>query len=115
MIINSDFTTEIIDNFFIVSVNLTRATFKEVNQFNKILSNAIRSGYDSILIEMCEVEYIDSTFLGALVVNLKKLMKTKSRFSLVGLKPSVYTIVQNTHLNRTFNIFTSRDEALKKT
>jgi len=62
---------------------------------------------------MDQVEFIESTFLGVLVVNLKKSMLAKGRIMLVGLKSTVYTIVQHTHLNKTFEIFISRKDALK--
>lgn len=108
-----DFITEIIDDIFIVCVKLTRATLKEVNEFNKLLSSAIHNGYKKILVEMHEVEFIDSTFLGVLVVNLKKVTKTEGNLCLIGLRQSVFTIVRHTNLNKTFNIFPSREEALK--
>jgi anti-anti-sigma regulatory factor len=48
-------------------------------ELQKLLSNAINSGYKKILIEMMEVDYIDSTFLGLLVVYLKKSIKNRWR------------------------------------
>lgn len=111
--IMNDFTSEIINDLFIITVNLTRATFKDVSKLQKLLSDAIRNGFKKILIEMNEVDYVDSTFLGLLVVYLKETIKTKGKICLVGLKPSVYTLVQHTHLDKTFNIYISRDDALK--
>jgi anti-anti-sigma factor len=114
MNIHSDFTTDTINNTFIVTVNLSRATFKEVVELQKLLSNALNNGYKKILVEMMEVDYIDSTFLGLLIVYLKKTLRIEGDFYLVGLKPSVYSIIQNTNLDKTFNIHVSRKEALKQ-
>lgn len=111
MITYSDFTTVIENNVFIVSTCLTRATLKEARELNGILSNAICNGYKKIIIEMSEIKFVDSTFLGVLVINLKKLMP-EGKLGLVGLQPNIHTVVENTHLHKTFNIFYSRKEAL---
>ena len=81
-------------------------------ELQKLLSNAINSGYKKILIEMMEVDYIDSTFLGLLVVYLKKVLRIDGDLCLIGLKSSVYSIIQNINLNKTFNIYLSRTEVL---
>ena len=61
---------------------------------------------------MDEVEFIDSTFLGSLVVNLKKIIQVNGKLRLVNLSMPVSTIIKHTGLNKTFEIFNSREEAL---
>lgn len=109
----SGFTTEIINDVFIVTINFNRATFKNAEIMDKLLSNEIATGRSKLLIEMHNVEFVDSTFIGALVINLKKLVLLNGKLILVGLKPSVCSIILQTNLKRTFEIFTSREEALK--
>jgi len=109
----SDFPTETINNVFIININFTRATLKEAELFNKMLNNAMKEGKNQIIIDMHQVEFIDSTFLGVLVVNLKKSILTSGRIMLVGLSPSVNTVVLHANLSRTFEIFSSREDALK--
>lgn len=112
MSILSNFTTESINDVFIVTVELLQATIEQASELNKLLLGAIEKGRHKIIIEMKEVEYMDSTFLGALIINLKKVGSSGGKFMLVGLKPSVETMVNQANLNKIFNIFESREEAL---
>ncbi len=110
---NPDFVTETVNDHFIVTINLKRATIEEAGGLNKILSDAIINGWSKLLIEMHDVEYIDSTFLGALVINLKKIMELNGKFGLIGFKASLHTFIQQMSLDRTFEIYSSRAEAIK--
>lgn len=106
------FVTETVNDAFIVTINLKRATIEEAGELNKILSDAIANGWYKLLIEMHHVEYIDSTFLGALVINLKKTIELNGKFGLVGFKASLHTFIQQMSLDRTFDVYTSREDAL---
>jgi anti-sigma B factor antagonist len=108
-----EFATETVNDVFIVTINLKRATIEEAGRLNKILSSAILNGWNKLLIEMHDVEYIDSTFLGARVINFKKVMELNGKFGLVGFKASLHTFIQQMSLDRTFAIYTSRNEAIK--
>ena len=108
-----NFVTETINDIFILTIKLKRATIEEASELNKVLSNAIEDGWTKLLIEMDDVEYIDSTFLGALVINLKKVIEIKGKFGLIGFKASLHTFIQQMSLDRTFEIYESREEALK--
>ncbi len=69
-------------------------------------------GYNNILIDLSKCSFIDSTFIGALVVTLKKLKLIDGQLKLV----ITNKIIQNAvHLSSTVNIFNtyySLDEAL---
>jgi len=108
-----NFVIETVNDTFILTIKLKRATIEAASELNKELSNAIENGWKKILVEMDEVEYIDSTFLGALVVNYKKVMEIDGKFGLVGFKASLHTFIQQMSLDRTFEIYESRSEALK--
>ena len=108
----NDFVTETVNDIFIVTINLKRATIDEAGNLNKILSDEILNGRSKILIEMHSVEYIDSTFLGALVINFKKTHELNGKFGLIGFNASLHTFIQQMSLDRTFEMYTSREEAL---
>lgn len=108
-----DFNTEIINGALILTVNFSRATYREAREFNNLLSDAAKNGINKLLIEMHEVDFIDSTFLGVLVINLKKVMKVNGKLRLIGLKTSVYSVIKFTNLAKTFEIFGSKEEALE--
>ena len=108
----SDFTVEVQHNIAIITVNLSRATLKEAGEFKNILDNIIAQGFKKIIVDLHEVDFIDSTFLGALVVNLKKLKGAGGKLLLINLNYSVSVVVELTRLNKTFEIFQSKEEAL---
>ncbi len=107
-----DFVTETVNDVFIVTINLKRATIEEAGELNNILSDAIVNGWNKLLVEMYNVEYIDSTFLGALVINLKKTIELNGKFGLIGFNASLHIFIQQMSLDRTFEMYTSREEAL---
>ena len=102
---NPNFVTETVNDTFILTIKLKRATIEEASELNKALSGAIGNGWKKLLVEMDEV--------GALVINLKKIMEIEGKFGLIGFKASLQTIIQQISLDRTFQIYKSREEALE--
>ena len=68
-----DFVREEHGSVLVEKVNLTRATLKEAEEFKSHLVADIKNGWQKIVVDLSECEFIDSTFLGALVVSLKKI------------------------------------------
>lgn len=108
-----DFTKEIFGDVTVEVVNLTRATMKEAEEFKKILSNDIDLGARKIVVDLSECEFIDSTFLGALVVSLKKITALGGDLKLVGFQPSVHSMFELTRMYRVFEAFPSKKEAIE--
>ena len=79
-----EFTKETYDKVLVEIVNLERATLKEAEQFKKVLIEDIQDGYKNLVVDLNSCEFIDSTFLGALVVSLKKATSLGGDLRLVG-------------------------------
>ncbi|MGA7723040.1 MAG: STAS domain-containing protein [Ignavibacteriaceae bacterium] len=108
-----DFTKEKHDDVIIEVVNLTRATLKEAEEFKQTLVQDIEAGARKIIVDLNECEFIDSTFLGALVVSLKKITNLGGDLRLVGFQPAVHSMFELTRMYRVFEAFKSTEEALK--
>jgi anti-anti-sigma factor len=108
-----DFTKEVYGNVLLEIVNLTRATLKEAEEFKQILTQDIESGWRKIVIDLSECEFIDSTFLGALVVSLKKVTTLGGDLRLIGFQPAVHSMFELTRMYRVFEAFSTREEAIK--
>jgi anti-anti-sigma factor len=108
-----DFTKEIYGNVLLEVVNLTRATLKEAEEFKQILTEDIESGWRKIVIDLAECEFIDSTFLGVLVVSLKKVTALGGDLRLIGFQPAVHSMFELTRMYRVFEAFKTREEAIK--
>ena len=94
-----------------LTVNLVRATLKEADEFKNILMKDIAAGKKNIVVDLSSCEFIDSTFLGTLVISLKKVTAIGGDIKLVGFKPAVRSMFELTRISRVFETFNSADEA----
>ena|SRR5664279_4269561 len=108
-----DFIQEKHSNVIVEVVSITRATMKEADEFKQILLKDIESGYRKIVVDLTECEFIDSTFLGALVVSLKRITGLGGDLKLVGFQDAVNTMFQLTRMYRVFETFSTKEEAVK--
>lgn len=97
----------------IISVNLKRATLSDAEEFKDILVGEIQNGIKKIVVDISDCEFIDSTFLGALVVSLKKLTALDGDLRLVGFQPAVHSMFELTRMYRVFESFKSKEEAVQ--
>jgi anti-anti-sigma factor len=107
-----DFIKEKHNNVLVEIVTLERATLSEAEQFRSVLSADIEEGNINIVVDLFNCEFIDSTFLGALVVSLKKTTVLGGDLKLVGFQPAVHSMFELTRLNRVFEAFQTREDAI---
>jgi anti-anti-sigma factor len=69
------------------------------------------SGGDLVLLDLSEVEFLDSSGLGA-VVAARKLLGKQYRLALAGLQPAVEKVLRLTHMDRVFPIYATSDAFL---
>lgn len=109
---NLDFLKETHGEVIVEVVNLTRATLKEAEEFKLTLTQDIESGARKVVVDLSECEFIDSTFLGALVVSLKKVTGLGGDLRLVGFQPAVHSMFELTRMYRVFESFKTKEEAI---
>ncbi len=108
-----DFIKEKYGDVILEVVNLERATLKEAEDFKKILIKDIEEGSRKLVVDLSQCEFIDSTFLGALVVSLKKVTSLGGDLKLIGFQPAVHAMFELTRMFRVFETFTSKEDAIK--
>ncbi|MGE5435705.1 MAG: STAS domain-containing protein [Syntrophothermus sp.] len=108
-----DFIKEFKDDIEIIHVNITRATLKEAEEFKKLLYVEIEDGRKKIIVDLIQSEFIDSTFLGALVVSLKRIRSMGGDLKLAGLQPAVRSMFELTRMYRVFEIHNFWSEAVE--
>ncbi|MBE0569989.1 MAG: STAS domain-containing protein [Ignavibacteriaceae bacterium] len=96
----------------IFRINLSRATLKEAEEFKNMLKKDIDSGKSKFVIDLSFCEFIDSTFLGTIVISLKKVTAIGGDIKLVGFQPAVRSMLELTRISKVFETFESTDEAL---
>lgn len=109
----ADFERKVFDGYLVEIVNVSRATAREAKEFKQILDEDILYGHHNLILDLSKVEYMDSTFIGVMVVTFKKLRGRGGQMKLV--KPGLFT---NSLLNYTgtielFDSFESLEEAVK--
>jgi anti-anti-sigma factor len=108
-----DFTREIIGDVLIENVNLSRATFKEAGLFKERLVLDVLKQNLKIIIDLSRCEYIDSTFLGSLVVILKMVAERGGEIKYVIPKPSALYLFKITGLYGVLNLYRNKSEAVE--
>ena len=66
-----------------------------------------------IVVNLAEVEYMDSSGVATLVEGMQLTGKYKGDFRLVGLQPSVREVFELARLDRVFSIFDNEDQAIQ--
>ena len=108
-----DYFREQTGDIVVITVSLKRATLVDAEEFKELLVNEIQRGIKKIVVDLSSCEFIDSTFLGGLVVSLKKLTALDGDLRLVGFQPAVHSMFELTRMYRVFESFKSADEAIK--
>ena len=78
-----DFEKQLSGDVLIEKVNLVRATFVEASIMKKRLLDDINLSKKKIIVDISKCDFIDSSFLGALVISLKRTRETGGVIKLV--------------------------------
>lgn len=81
-------------------------------EFKQKMGEWIDSGNRRIVLNLSEVDFIDSSGLGAIISGFKKI-GNDGRLVVCVVKESVMSLFRLTRMNRVFDIFASEDEALE--
>lgn len=107
-----DFEKKIEKDVVIEVVNLTRATLKEANEFRKILEEDIEKKFRKLVVDISQCEFLDSTFLGTLVMAKKSITKIGGDLKIVE-PPSVFKVLrEKTSTIQVFESYKSLEDAL---
>lgn len=75
-----------------------------VPEFGRLLTETIADGRTRIVLDLTEVEFIDSTGLSVLLNTLRRLTRAEGRMALVCTNPTVLRLFEITKLDETFAI-----------
>lgn len=108
-----DFKSEIIGDVVVVHVFLNRATLAKAVLFKDFVTEIITGGKIKIVVDLSICEYIDSTFLGAMVAVLKKTNSMNGDLRLVYNKEMPSLVFVLTRMDKVFKVFPGLDEAIE--
>lgn len=101
------------ENVLVETVNISRATLKEAEDFKNMLLQAIDNGERKVVVDFSQCDFVDSTFLGGLVVSLKRMTAVKGDIRLVGFRPPVRSMFELTRMHKVFEAFETVEDAVK--
>ena len=108
-----DFIKELYEDVVIEIINMTRATLKEAIEFKTVLTSEIDNGCRKMIIDLSNCNYMDSTFLGTIVVAFKMISNVNGKLVLISPKTFAYDMLHVTGTMKLFNVFESMDSALQ--
>lgn len=108
-----DFSFQIIKDVVVEKIHFSRATIKESTIFKNRLEKYLSLKYYKIIIDLSECSFIDSTFMGVMVVALKKVYDKGGEIKFVIREDSLLKAIRGIKLDRVFNIYLTVEDGLK--
>ena len=83
-----------------------------VSDLKKALFSVTDGKYNSVVVDMKNVNYMDSSGIGALVAGQKKMKAHNGKFALINIHDDVLNILKLATLDRFFRIYDTEEELL---
>lgn len=98
-------------DFCVIRVEEARIDASAAVDFKETLRQLTRDAPPQVILDLSEVDFVDSSGLGAIVAAMKHLAPERELL-LAGLTPSVDKVFQLTRMDSVFRIFRSLEDAL---
>ena len=98
-----DLHSTVTDDLNIITINSTRIDASVAIQFKDAIKAATDEGPNRVILDMNQVNFVDSSGLGAIVAAMK-LLAPKRQLELSGLTPDVDKVFRLTRMNSVFTI-----------
>ncbi|GGX41142.1 anti-sigma factor antagonist [Tateyamaria omphalii] len=99
------------DSLQVVSVHDSRIDAAVAIEFKEAMRSATDSGDDTVVLDLSEVQFIDSSGLGAIVAAMKQMGQSR-KLALAGLTPTVEKVFRLTRMDSVFPVFPTLDGAI---
>lgn len=106
------FTSEKFDSVIVVKVNISRATMDSAPEFREYLAELIEKDEKYVIVDLSACDFLDSSFLGALVFGLKKLKSEGGNLKIIIATQVPAGILSLTKMDQVFTVFNDLDEAI---
>lgn len=105
--------SEELNGVLVISIKEKDANLSISEPFKELVCADIDKGKTKIIISFKDVEYVDSSFLGALVAILKKLITSDGKLVVVSLNEDIKHLFSLTRLDKVFTVEDTFDTGLK--
>ena len=108
---NFDIKTEQVDGAYVIAL-AGEVDLYTAPEFKQQLLDVIGQGAKDVVVDFSDTTFIDSTTLGVLVGGVKRLRTNDGQLSLVCSDRNITKIFEITGLDKVFEIYATRDEAI---
>lgn len=103
--------TEQCEHALVIHVKEDRLMANLAAEFRTSIAEIVDTGNDSIILDLSQVRFLDSSGLGA-IVSVRKMVGPKGTLLLCGLTEQVEAVFRLTRMDTVFEIFDDRNLAL---
>lgn len=108
-----NFSQHFEENITVITVNITEASMNQSEDFKIFLYANCTSEAPKLVIDLSKVNYMDSSFIGALVAGLKHILTKQGEMALVNVQSDVLALFELTRLDKVFKIYPTVSHAIK--
>ena len=105
-------STEEINNTIVIHIDEERLDAHNSGELKVVMQQLFEDGNLTLLVDLKNVRFIDSSGLGALVSGFKNATVKQGVLKLSSLQPQVKSMFELTRLHRVFEIFPTTEDAL---
>ena len=108
---NQSMTVEEVDGVAVFTVNLERLELSSTEEFKRQI-DPVTTSHDRLILDMHQVQFIDSAGCGAILSCLKKLSGRGGDLKLIRISPPVQSVFQLIRLHKMCDIYQTQEEAI---
>lgn len=105
-------TTEVIGDVRVVETPGKALDASTAPDF-KVASSVFVQPQAKLIFDLSKTDFVDSSGLGVIVSTLRRIHEVKGDLKLCGLKKPVRALFELVRMHRVFEIFNTRDEAIR--
>lgn len=106
------YSVDHIDNTATLMIHEERLDSLTSSEFKGELVVLCRSGIEVLFIDMSQIVYCDSAGLGAMLLAHREMKASGGYSIIVGLTPTVKSLIELAHLDQVLYIYDTREEAM---
>lgn len=103
-----------IDEVLAIIIEEKEANLSKSEHFKELVLQEISNSNKKLIVSFVNVDYVDSSFLGALVAILKSLLPVEGKLVLFGMNEDILNLFKITRLDKIFVLKLTLEEALKE-
>lgn len=101
-----------LNEFLVAQVQVKEANLNEAESFKQKIMSIVDEGHKHIIVDFVLVDYVDSSFLGALVSALKYAMSKDADISVAHLNKDITNLFELIRMDKVFRIYKSLPDNL---